>query len=234
MVVIPHGGPWHRDTWGFDPEVQFLANRGYAVLRMNFRGSTGYGRKFKEAGYGQWGLTMQNDVTDGVAWAVESGIADPGQIAIYGGSYGGYAALSGLTQTPELYACGVSYCGVSNIFTWIAAIPDYWKPLLGMIHEMVGDPENDAERLKETSPFFHADRIRVPLLVAQGANDPRVRKEESDQMVSALRERGVEVEYLVKDDEGHGFHNEENVFDFYRALESFLERHLQVAPDTEA
>ncbi len=131
-----------------------------------------------------------------------------------------------MTKTPELYACGVSYCGVSNLFTWIAAIPAYWKPLLGMIYEMIGHPERDAERLRETSPLFHVDRIRAPLLVAQGANDPRVRKEESDQMVTAVRGRGVEVEYIVKDDEGHGFHNEENVFDFYRVLERFLERHL--------
>lgn len=226
LIVLPHGGPWHRDTWGFDPEVQFLANRGRAVLRVNFRGSTGYGRKFLQSGYGEWGLTMQDDVTDGVIWAVKQGIADPQRVAIYGGSYGGYAALSGLTKTPELYACGVSYCGVSNLFTWIAAIPAYWKPLLGMIYEMIGHPERDAERLRETSPLFHVDRIRAPLLVAQGANDPRVRKEESDQMVSAVRGRGVEVEYIVKDDEGHGFHNEENVFDFYRVLERFLERHL--------
>ncbi len=228
MVVLPHGGPWYRDAWGFDPEVQFLANRGHAVLCVNFRGSTGYGRRFLEAGYGQWGRTMQDDVTDGVAWAVEHGIADPDRIAIYGGSYGGFAALSGLIRTSELYACGVSYCGVSNLFTWMAAIPPYMKKFLGMLYEMVGHPERDAERFRETSPLFNVERIRVPLLVAQGANDPRVRKEESDQIVAALRGRGVEVEYIVKDDEGHGFENEENVFDFYRALEGFLERHLAV------
>ncbi len=232
MVVHPHGGPWHRDVWGFDPEVQFLANRGYAVLNVNFRSSTGYGRKFLEAGFGQWGLAMQDDITDGVAWAIEHGIADPGRVAIYGGSYGGYAALSGLTRTPELYACGVSYVGVANLFTWIAAFPPYWKPFLEMMYEMVGHPERDAERFRATSPLFNANRIRVPLLVAQGANDPRVRKEESDQIVAALRERGVEVEYIVKDDEGHGFHNEENAFDFYRALERFLDRHLGTVSDT--
>ena len=226
MVVHPHGGPWHRDSWGFDPEAQFLANRGFAVLQMNFRGSTGYGRKFLEAGFGQWGLAMQDDVTDGVRWAVDRGIADPERVAIYGGSYGGYATLSGLTKTPDLYRCGVSYVGVSNLFTWMAAIPPYWKPYLEMMYEMVGHPERDEERFRETSPFFQADRIQAPLLVAQGANDPRVRKEESDQIVQALRDRGVEVEYLVKDDEGHGFRNEENTFEFYRALEGFLERHL--------
>lgn len=226
MVVNPHGGPWHRDVWGFDSEAQFLANRGYAVLQCNFRGSTGYGRDFLEAGFGEWGLAMQDDISDGVEWAVASGLADPAHVAIYGGSYGGYATLSGLTKTPELYACGVSYVGVSNLFTWIEAIPPYWKPYLEMMYEMVGHPERDAERFRETSPFFRAERIVAPLFVAQGANDPRVRKEESDQIVEALRSRGVDVEYLVKEDEGHGFHNEENAFEFYRAMERFLARHL--------
>ncbi len=226
LVLHAHGGPWARDSWGFHPEVQFLASRGFAVLQVNFRGSAGFGRKFLEAGFGQWGLAMQDDLTDAVRWAVDQGIADPRRMAIYGGSYGGYAALSGVVKTPELYACGVSYVGVSNLFTWFAAIPPYWKPYLEMLHEMVGHPERDAERLRATSPFFHADRIRVPILVAQGANDPRVPKAESDQIVGALRARGIEVEYLVKDDEGHGFHNEENQFEFYRALERFLSRNL--------
>jgi dipeptidyl aminopeptidase/acylaminoacyl peptidase len=226
LVVNPHGGPWARDSWGFNPEVQFLANRGYAVLQMNFRGSAGFGRSFLEASFRQWGLAMQDDITDGVRWAVEQGIADEARVAIYGGSYGGYATLSGLTKTPELYACGISYVGVSNLFTWIEAIPPYWKPYLEMLHEMVGDPQQDAERFRATSPFFNADRIRAPLFVAQGANDPRVRKEESDQIVEALRARGVDVAYMVKDDEGHGFSNEENRFDFYREMERFLARHL--------
>ena len=228
LVVHPHGGPWARDSWGFDPEVQFLASRGLAVLQVNFRGSAGFGRRFLEAGFGQWGLAMQDDVTDAVRWAVETGVADPRRVAIYGGSYGGYATLAGLAFTPELYACGVSYVGVSNLFTWIAAIPPYWKPYLEMLYEMVGHPERDAERLRRTSPYFHADRIVAPLFVAQGANDPRVRKPESDQIVEALRSRGVAVEYLVKDDEGHGFQNEENLFEFYRAMERFLERHLRL------
>jgi dipeptidyl aminopeptidase/acylaminoacyl peptidase len=226
LVVNPHGGPWARDVWGFNPEVQFLASRGYAVLQMNFRGSAGFGRRFLEASFGQWGLTMQDDVTDGVRWAIEQGIADPARVAIYGGSYGGYAALSGLTKTPELYACGVSYVGVSNLFTWMAAIPPYWKPYLEMMHEMVGHPERDRKRFEETSPLFRVERIRAPLFVAQGANDPRVRKEESEQIVAALERRGVPVRYLVKEDEGHGFHNEENRFEFYRALEEFLAEHL--------
>lgn len=226
LVVNPHGGPWARDTWGFNPEVQFLANRGYAVLQINFRGSAGFGRSFLEAGFGQWGLTMQDDITDAVRWAVEKGIADPERVAIYGGSYGGYAALSGLTATPDLYACGVSYVGVSNLFTWIAAIPPYWKPYLEMLHEMVGHPETDEARFRNTSPYFNADKIQVPLFVAQGANDPRVTQHESDQIVEALRGRGIDVEYLVKDDEGHGFQNEENRFEFYRAMEAFLGKHL--------
>ena len=226
-VVNPHGGPWHRDSWGFSPDVQFLANRGYAVLQVNFRGSTGYGRKFMEASFGQWGLSMQDDITDGVRWAVEQGIADPARVAIYGGSYGGYATLSGLTKDPVLYACGISYVGVSNLFTWIESIPPYWKPYLEMMYEMVGHPEKDADRFRQTSPFFNADRIGVPLFVAQGANDPRVRKKESDQIVEALKKRGVDVLYMVKDNEGHGFRNEENMFEFYRAMEAFLETHLK-------
>jgi dipeptidyl aminopeptidase/acylaminoacyl peptidase len=169
---------------------------------------------------------MQDDVTDGVRWAIESGLADPRRVAIYGGSYGGYATLAGLTRTPELYACGVSYVGVSNLFTWIAAIPPYWTPYLEMMHEMVGHPGRDERRFRETSPLFNAERIRAPLFVAQGANDPRVRKEESDQIVEAMRRRGIDVEYLVKEDEGHGFHKEENQFEFYRAMERFLREHL--------
>ena len=226
IVVHPHGGPWSRDRWGFNPEVQFLADRGYAVLQMNFRGSTGYGRKFLEASFGQWGLAMQDDISDGVNWAIENGYADKDKVAIYGGSYGGYATLAGMTLTPELYACGVSYVGVSNLFTWIAAFPPYWKPFLEMMYEMVGHPERDEERFRATSPFFHADKIKAPLLVAQGANDPRVKKEESDQIVAALKKRGIATEYLVKDNEGHGFRNEENVFEFYRAMEKFLGEHL--------
>ncbi len=226
LVLNPHGGPWYRDSWGFNPEVQFLANRGAAVLQVNYRGSTGYGRAFWEKSFGQWGLTMQDDLTDAVLWAVDQGLADPHRVAIYGGSYGGYATLAGIAKEPELFACAVSYCGVSNIFTWLEAFPPYWEPMREMMYEMVGDPEADSERLQATSPLFHVDRIRCPLLVAQGANDPRVRKGESDQIVAALRERDVDVEYLVKDDEGHGFQNEENQFDFYRAMERFLAQHL--------
>lgn len=226
VVVHPHGGPWARDTWGFSSEVQFLCNRGYAVFQMNFRGSTGYGRRFLEASYKQWGLKMQDDITDGVRWLIDQGIADPARVAIYGGSYGGYATLAGLAFTPDLYACGVDYVGVSNLFTFMKTIPPYWRPMLEMMYEQVGHPEHDREQLAATSPALHADNIRVPLFVAQGANDPRVNKAESDQMVEALRKRGVDVEYMVKDDEGHGFHNQENRFDFYRAMEAFLAKYL--------
>ncbi len=226
VVVHPHGGPWARDTWGYSSEVQFLCNRGYAVFQMNFRGSTGYGRRFLEASYKQWGLKMQDDITDGVQWLIDSGIADARRVAIYGGSYGGYATLAGLAFTPSLYACGVDYVGVSNLFTFMKTIPPYWRPMLEMMYEQVGDPEKDREQLAATSPALHADSITAPLLVAQGANDPRVNKAESDQMVEALRQRGVDVEYLVKDNEGHGFHNQENRFDFYRAMERFLKKHL--------
>lgn len=227
VVVNPHGGPWARDTWGFSSEVQFLASRGYAVLQMNFRSSTGYGRQFTEAGYKQWGGDVMRDINDGTRWLIRQGIADPKRIAIYGGSFGGYAALAGVTFEPHLYACAVDYVGVSNLFTFMQTIPPYWRPLLDMLHEQVGDPEADHDLLAATSPALHANRIRVPLLVAQGANDPRVNKAESDQMVAALRERGIEVEYMVKDNEGHGFHNQENRFDFYHAMERFLAKYLK-------
>jgi len=226
VVVNPHGGPWARDRWGFNPEVQFLVNRGYALLQMNFRGSTGYGREFWEISFKQWGRTMQDDVTDGVKWLIDQGIADSQRIGIYGGSYGGYATLAGLTFTPDLYTCGVDYVGVSNLFTFMNTIPPYWEPYRQMWYEMVGDPEKDAEMMKAASPVFHVDKIKAPLFVAQGANDPRVNKDESDQMVVALKKRGIDVPYMVKDNEGHGFRNEENRFDFYREMEEFLAKHL--------
>ena len=226
VVINPHGGPWARDGWGFNPEIQFLANRGYAVLQMNFRGSTGYGREFWEASFKKWGREMQDDITDGTNWLIEKGIADRNRIAIYGGSYGGYATLMGLVKEPDLYAAGVDYVGVSNMFTFMKTIPPYWEPMLEMMYEMVGDLEEDTTMLKEVSPVFHVDKIKSPLFIAQGKNDPRVNVDESDQMVEAMKNRGVEVEYLVKDDEGHGFRNEENRFEFYRAMENFLSKQL--------
>jgi dipeptidyl aminopeptidase/acylaminoacyl peptidase len=226
VIINPHGGPWTRDSWGFNPEIQFLANRGFAVFQMNYRGSTGYGRAFWEKSFKQWGKTMQDDITDGVKWLIQEGIADPKRVGIYGGSYGGYAALAGATFTPDLYAAAVDYVGVSNLFTFMNTIPPYWMPYLKMMHDMVGDPDKDRELLSATSPVFHANNIKTPLFIAQGANDPRVSKNESDQMVEALRKRGVDVQYMVKDNEGHGFHNEENQFEFYGAMEAFFRKYL--------
>jgi dipeptidyl aminopeptidase/acylaminoacyl peptidase len=233
LVVNPHGGPWARDEWGWNPEVQFLANRGYAVLQINFRGSTGYGRKFWEASFKQWGKTMQQDITDGVEYLVKEGIADAKRVAIYGASYGGYATLAGLTFTPDLYACGIDYVGVSNLFSFMKTIPPYWKPYLDMMYEMVGNPTKDSALMREASPVFHVDKIKAPLFIAQGANDPRVNKAESDQVVEALKKRKVDVEYMVKENEGHGFGNEENQFDFYEAMEKFLAKHIGTPTPTK-
>jgi len=227
LIVNPHGGPWARDMWSFNPEVQLLANRGYAVLQVNFRSSTGYGKEFLQAGNKQWGLKIQDDITDGVQWAIKQGIADPERIGIYGASFGGYATLAGITYTPDLYAAAVDYVGVSNIFTLLNSIPPYWETMRNMFYERVGNPVEDKELLTAASPVFHADKIKTPLFVAQGANDPRVNKAESDQIVEALRARGVDVEYMLKDNEGHGFHNEENRIEFYNAMLKFLDSHLK-------
>lgn len=228
VVIHPHGGPWGRDTWGYNSGVQLLANRGYAVLQMNFRGSTGYGKEFWKISFKQWGQAMQDDVTDGVTWLIDQGIADPDRIAIYGGSYGGYATLAGITNTPDLYAAAVDYVGVSNLFTFMETIPPYWEPYKKMLYEMVGDPNTkDSIMMKANSPVFHVDKIKAALFVAQGANDPRVAQDESDQMVEALEKNGVIVQYMLKENEGHGFRNEENRFDFYRAMTEFLEKNLK-------
>jgi dipeptidyl aminopeptidase/acylaminoacyl peptidase len=228
-VIMPHGGPWARDTWGYDPYAQFLANRGYAVLQPNFRGSTGYGKAFLNAGNEQWGTgLMQHDLTDGVRYLASRGIADSNRVAIFGGSYGGYATLAGLAFTPEVYAAGVSYVGPSSILTLLDSIPPYWGPLRKIFHVRVGDPEDseDLERLKAQSPLYSADRIRAPLLVIQGANDPRVKKAESEQIVTALRDLGREVEYVLAPDEGHGFAGRENRLAVAASLEQFLAKHL--------
>jgi dipeptidyl aminopeptidase/acylaminoacyl peptidase len=227
VIVNPHGGPWMRDVWGWNPEVQMLAHQGYAVLQMNYRGSTGYGRKFWEASFKQWGRKMQDDITDGVDWLIKQGIADSKRLCIYGASYGGYATLAAVAFTPDLYACAVDYVGVSNLFTFMKTIPPYWEPYLEMTYEMVGDPVRDKELMTAVSPALNADRIKTPLFIAQGARDPRVNIDESNQMVTALRERGVDVPYMVKDNEGHGFQNEENQFEFYEAMDRFLVKYLR-------
>ncbi|MEY8739138.1 prolyl oligopeptidase family serine peptidase [Bacillales bacterium AN1005] len=226
LVVVPHGEPWARDSWGYNPEIQFLASRGYAVLQVNFRGSTGYGKEFLDAGNKQWGKAMQNDITDGVNWLIKEGTVDADRVAIYGASYGGYAALAGLAFTPDVYAAGISYVGPSNIFTLLDSLPPYWESERNMFYERVGDPEKDKELLTAISPLFHIDQMKAPLFVVQGANDPRVKQAESDQIVEALRERGVDVPYMLKTNEGHGFANVENQLDLYRAIEKFLNRHL--------
>ena len=226
MVLNVHGGPWARDGWGYDPEAQWFANRGYACLQVNFRGSTGYGKEFLNAGNREWGGRMHDDLVDAVGWAVERGVADPDRVAIYGGSYGGYAALVGATFTPDLFRCAVDIVGPSNIITLIESVPPYWKPLIATFTERVGDPETEPEFLKSRSPLFFVDRIRIPLLIAQGANDPRVKQAESEQIVSAMKERGVDHEYLLFEDEGHGFARPENRLKFYSAAEEFLAKHL--------
>jgi dipeptidyl aminopeptidase/acylaminoacyl peptidase len=221
-----HGGPWARDVWGYDPQAQWLANRGYAVLQVNFRGSTGYGKKFINAGDREWGARMQDDLSDAVRWAVGKGIADAKRVAIFGGSYGGYATLAGLATTPDLYACGVDIVGPSNLITLLQSIPPYWKPMESLFHTRVGHPEKDAEFLKTRSPLFMADRIEKPLLIGQGANDPRVKKAESLQIVEALRKKNKLVEYVEYPDEGHGFVRPENRLDFYARAEKFLSEQI--------
>ena len=226
MVLNVHGGPWARDAWGFDSEAQWLANRGYLCLQVNFRGSTGYGKAFVNAGDREWGGKMQDDLLDAVAHAVGEGWADPARVAIYGGSYGGYAALAGAAFTPDAFCCAVDIVGPSNLKTLIETIPPYWAPMIALFHTRVGSPEQDAEFLWSRSPLSRAASIRTPLLIAQGANDPRVKQAESEQIVAALREAGIDHEYMLFPDEGHGFAKPENRLRFYAAAERFLARHL--------
>lgn len=227
-ILLPHGGPWARDSWGYDGLVQFLANRGYAVLQPNFRGSAGYGKKFLNAGNLQWGEKMQDDVTWGARHLIEKGIADPKRIGIMGGSYGGYATLAGVAFTPDLYAAAVAYVAPSNLITLLESIPPYWEPIRMMFYKRMGDPNTPAGKaqLERQSPLNSAGKIRTPLLVVQGANDPRVNKRESDQIVIALRDRKFPVEYIVAPDEGHGFARPLNNMALYAAAEKFLAKHL--------
>lgn len=229
LVVLVHGGPkGPRDVWGFHPYSQILANRGYAVLQPNFRASGGYGKAFLNGGNQQWGKLMQDDVTWGVKHLLEKGIVDKNRVAIMGASYGGYATLAGLVFTPELYTCGVDIVGPSNLFTLLNSIPPYWEAARQSLYEMVGDPatEEGKKRLKEASPLFHVEQIKKPLLIVQGANDPRVKQAESDQIVVAVRDSAKDVEYILADDEGHGFHKPVNNMAMWAAAEKFLAKHL--------
>lgn len=229
LVLVVHGGPWHRDSWGFDPSVQLLANRGYAVLQVNFRGSTGYGKAFTKAAIGEFAGKMHDDLIDAVDWAVKQGYADPSRVAIFGGSYGGYSALVGVAFTPDVFAAAIDYVGISNLANFMRTLPAFVRPnLTNNWYRYVGDPavpEQEADMLAR-SPISRVDQIRTPLLVVQGANDVRVVQAESDNIVAALKARGVEVEYMVKEDEGHGFLNPENQIDLFLATERFLAQHL--------
>jgi dipeptidyl aminopeptidase/acylaminoacyl peptidase len=227
-IILPHGGPGARDYWGYDSITQFLANRGYAVLLPNFRGSTGYGKKFQDAGNGQWGDRMQDDVTWGVKYLISRGISDPKRIGIMGSSYGGYAALVGLTSTPDLYAAAVAVNAENNLVTLLASMPADWEAERIMIYKRVGDPttaEGKAQLMRQ-SPLTHADKIKAPLLLVQGANDPRVKKRQTDEIVISLRDRGFPVEYMVAPDEGHGFARPVNRMAMLAMAEKFLAKHL--------
>lgn len=225
-VLLVHGGPWARDTWGYSPTVQWLVNRGYAVLQVNFRGSTGYGKAFLNAGNREWAAKMHDDLIDSVHWIVKQEVADPTKVAIMGGSYGGYAALVGLTFTPDVFAAGVDIVGPSNLITLLQSIPPYWAPMKVMFEQRVGDLETEAEFLKSRSPLFFVDQIEKPLLIGQGANDPRVKQAESEQIVSAMRQANKPVEYLLYTDEGHGFARPENRLHFFAKAEEFLAKYL--------
>jgi dipeptidyl aminopeptidase/acylaminoacyl peptidase len=225
-VLLVHGGPWARDIWGFNAEAQWLANRGYMVIQVNFRGSTGYGKDFVNAGNKEWGGLMHTDLLDAVQWAVDRGFADPTRVAIMGGSYGGYAALVGAAFTPDAFACAVDIVGPSNLKTLIESIPPYWEPMIAQFHTRVGNPETEADFLWDRSPLSRAEDIKIPLLIAQGANDPRVKQAESEQIVAALEKAGIDHQYMLFPDEGHGFAQPENRIKFYAAAEAFLAKYL--------
>ena len=226
-VVLVHGGPWVRDEWRCSGEAQLWKNRGYAVLQINYRGSTGYGRKFLELGDRQWGKKIQNDITDGTKWLIKKGVADPDRICIAGGSYGGFSALWGLAFEPDLYACGVSLCGFSDVSSFLNNMPDSWQSYLKQLYVHVGDPVNDRSKLKEVSPVSKLEDIKKPLFIGQGANDSRVKRVESDRVVNALRANGQTVTYIVRENEGHGFHKKQNILDFYNRVDKFLKKYLK-------
>ncbi|WP_245805325.1 alpha/beta hydrolase family protein [Amycolatopsis australiensis] len=225
-VLLVHGGPRARDVWQLRPAAQWLADRGYLCVQVNYRGSTGYGKAFTAAGNREWGGKMQDDLLDAVAWVVEAGYADPARIGIYGGSYGGYAALAAAAFTPEVFRCAIDVCGPSNLETLLRAIPPYWTPMAAEMYEAVGNPDTEPEFLRSRSPLSHVENMKIPLMIVQGANDPRVPQSESDQIVAALRNNGVPPEYLLFDDEGHGLEKPENRLTFFARAEQFLAEHL--------
>ncbi len=226
MVLNVHGGPWSRDTWGCDPEAQWFANRGYMCVQVNFRGSTGYGKAFLNAANKEWGNKMHHDLIDTVKYFIDGGIADSKRIAIYGGSYGGYAALCGAAFTPDVFCCAIDIVGPSNLLTLIQSIPPYWFHELTMIYQRIGNPETEEDFLKTCSPLFSVDKIKIPLLIVQGAQDPRVKQTEAEQIVAALKEKSIDHEYLLFPDEGHGFAKPENRLKFYECVERFLANNL--------
>jgi len=233
-VLNVHGGPWARDSWGFNPEAQWLANRGYACVQVNFRGSTGYGKQFLNAGDREWGAAMHDDLLDAIDHLAGLGTIDRRRVGIYGGSYGGYAALVGAAFTPEVFRCAVDLVGPSNLLTLISSVPEYWKPQIALFHSKVGDPETEADLLWSRSPLSRVDDIAIPILVAQGRNDPRVKESEAQQIVDALVEKGLPHEYLLFPDEGHGLVRPENRERFYAAAERFLATHLGGRSDAPA
>jgi dipeptidyl aminopeptidase/acylaminoacyl peptidase len=225
-VLNVHGGPWWRDRWGFVPDAQWLANRGYVSVQVNFRGSTGYGKAFLNAGDKEWGRAMHDDLVDAVEYVVTQGWVDSERVGIMGGSYGGYAALAGAAFTPDVFRCAVDIVGPSNLLTLLGSIPDYWEPTRAMLYQRVGNLDSEREMLWDRSPLAHADDIRIPVLVAQGANDPRVKEAEAEQIVAALADKGVPHDYLLFDDEGHGLAKPENREVLYARAEEFLATHL--------
>ncbi len=226
MVLLIHGGPWGRDVWGYHSEVQWLANRGYSVLQINFRGSTGYGKEFCNAGNKEWGRKMHDDLIDGKRWAIENGYASEGNVAIFGWSYGGYATLVGVSFTPDEFNCGVAVVGPSNLVSLLESFPSYWEIEKGIFNKRIGNLETEREFLESCSPLFKANQIKAPLLIGQGANDPRVTQAESDQIVEVMRKNNLPVEYIVFEDEGHGFAKPQNRMTFYKIAETFLAKHL--------
>ncbi len=221
-----HGGPWARDEWGFNPWAQFFANRGYLCVQVNFRGSIGYGKNFLNAGDREWGARMHDDLIDAVEYVVAQGWADRQRIAIFGGSYGGYAALVGVTFTPDVFACAVDIVGPSNLKTFIETVPPYWQPAIALLHTRIGNPQTEEDFLWSRSPLSRVDQIKIPLLIVHGANDPRVKQAESEQIVAAMKQKGIDHEYMLFPDEGHGFDKPENRLKFYAAAEKFLAKHL--------